>query len=273
MSIGDGSNTDIWTDPWVVGIQNLSPTIASSSDGLTLKKVRELMNSDATAWDNELVEQTFRPEEAQKILNIPLKEGQQDAMIWTPHKQGKFSVKSAYLSILSERKMLFKPPESSKQSQRLSKTWKTTWALKIKNKIKVFLWRCWYKYLGTNDQLIKRGILVDPICSVCGSAEESLDHILFFCPCAVKVWKHAGLHWEGMHLSNFTFQTWWQDICSMKRIRSFHDRIHFSSYILWWLWKSRNIWIFNKIWKSEVDIARGAWAEWVEFEEVSNVGS
>ncbi|GER38045.1 ribonuclease H-like superfamily protein [Striga asiatica] len=96
MSIGDGKNTDIWSDPWIAELQKLSPTLEFNSDYLKLKKVCDLLNSNGIAWDKDLIEQSFKPEEAQMILNIPLKPGQQDTMIWTPQKQGKFSVKSAY---------------------------------------------------------------------------------------------------------------------------------------------------------------------------------
>ncbi|GER25059.1 RNA-directed DNA polymerase (reversetranscriptase)-related family protein, partial [Striga asiatica] len=119
------------------------------------------------------------------------------------------------------------------------------------------------------DQLSLKGIQSDPICKVCGTAVETLEHILFSCSRAINVWKLAGIDWAGFRSPSITFKIWWTDICNMKRVKSFNDRIHYSSYILWRLWKCQNLWIFNNIWKSERDIANQAWREWMEYEDPS----
>ncbi|GER30088.1 RNA-directed DNA polymerase (reversetranscriptase)-related family protein [Striga asiatica] len=77
MSIGDGKNTDIWSDPWIAELQKLSPALEFNSDYLKLKKVCDLLKSNGIAWDKDLIEQSFKPEEAQMILNIPLKPARQ----------------------------------------------------------------------------------------------------------------------------------------------------------------------------------------------------
>ncbi|CAA0807627.1 Unknown protein [Striga hermonthica] len=227
------------------------------------------MCSDGFTWDQTLIEQTFNPEEAALILNTPLtRRGQKDLLVWHPHKQGLFTVKSAYSLLLASKQVLPTLPESSKANLMESKVWRTTWSLKIKNKIKNFLWRCWFKFMGTQDQLALKGISIDPICKICGACDESLEHIFFSCTRASNVWKLAGVDGTSFQNPNLTFRSWWTEVCTMKRASNFDDRIHFSSYILWRLWKCRNLWIFNSIWKSDIDIANQARREWVEFMEV-----
>ncbi|GER30089.1 ribonuclease H-like superfamily protein [Striga asiatica] len=177
------------------------------------------------------------------ILNIHLKPGQQDTMIWTPHKQGKFSVKSAYGSILLEKAAKSTSPESSNHNLIMSKVWKTTW--------------------GTQDKEEDTSLPLEMLVSLLRNS-RSINQKRPKCRPNLQ-----RLHWEGMQESNSSFRNWWSDICTMRKGRSFADRIHYSSYILWWLWKSRNIWIFNSTWKSEIDIAQGAWKEWTEFEEAN----
>lgn len=52
----------------------------------------------------------------------------------------------------------------------------------------MFLWRCSLNNLPTGENLRKRGLLSNTLCSKCG-AEETLVHILFQCETAVKVWE------------------------------------------------------------------------------------
>ncbi|CAA0837934.1 Unknown protein [Striga hermonthica] len=267
--IGDGNTTSIWSDPWLLGIQNRSPSPSFISDRNKLHKVRDLLCADGSTWDKELIEQSFSLEEANLILKTPLsRTGQKDLLHWQPHKHGLFTVKSAYSLSIETTQTPSSAPESSKSNLLESKVWKNTWSLKIKNKIKTFLWRCWFNYIGTQDQLILKGIPLDPICKICRATEESLEHIFFSCSRAVNTWKLAGVDWTSFQHSSLTFRSWWTEVCTMKKATTSNDRTHFSTYILWRLWKCRNLWVFNNIWKSEMEIATQARREWVEFEEL-----
>ncbi|GER42828.1 polyadenylate-binding protein family protein [Striga asiatica] len=200
-----------------------------------------LLSPEGSAWDKELIEQTFNPQEAQLILSTALNRPRQsDCLKWWPHKLGNFTVKSAYSLILKSKQLSTNAPESGQT-----------------------------KLLEAKEQLLLKGIQTDPICRVCGTTVESLEHILFSCSRAINVWKIAGIDWVGFQNPSLKFKTWWTDICNMKRVKSFNDRIHFSSYILWRLWKCRNLWIFNNTWKSDRDIANQAWKEWMEYEDPS----
>ncbi|CAA0832273.1 Unknown protein [Striga hermonthica] len=269
--IGDGKSTSTWTDPWLAGTPDLSPTPSFISDSKRLDKVCNLLNHDGNSWDKELIEQSFTPHEAQLILSTTLnRQSHKDSLIWRPHKLGKFTVKSAYSLILQSKQAAKCVPEPSTSRILIAKVWKITWSMKTKSKIKNFLWRCWHKFIGSQDQLLLKGIQADPICKVCGNSEESLEHILFSCQRAAKVWKLAGIEWSGMQNPSITFKNWWTDICNIQKVKSFNDRIHFSTFILWRLWKCRNLWIFNNLWKSEREIANQAWNEWMEFESISS---
>ncbi|CAA0807622.1 Ribonuclease H-like superfamily protein [Striga hermonthica] len=114
QNVGDGCNTSIWSDPWLAGTPNLSPSSGFISDRLKLNKVSDLMCADGSTWDQDLIEQSFSPEEASLILNTPLsRKGQKDLLYWHPHKKGIFTVKFAYSLILASKKTLPILPESS----------------------------------------------------------------------------------------------------------------------------------------------------------------
>ncbi|GER30020.1 RNA-directed DNA polymerase (reversetranscriptase)-related family protein [Striga asiatica] len=269
-TVGNGRDTLIWSEPWIPNLTNFIPSTAFPSDSCRLKKVCDLLTYSGNSWDTDLIEQSFRPEEARHILSIPLdRVAYSDMWKWIPDKNGKFSVKSAYSTILKAKMCYVQQPESSRNGHIEKKIWKFTWSLKIKQKIKNFIWRSWFNFLSTQDQLRKKCIMVDPICCICGEAEESLEHIFFHCPRAIKVWKLARLDWSGIQSFTDQFKSWWSKICHIQRVQCIQDRVHFSTYILWWLWKTRNHWLFNKVWISEVEIAKRAWLEWREFEDVS----
>ncbi|GER44510.1 RNA-directed DNA polymerase (reversetranscriptase)-related family protein [Striga asiatica] len=252
----------------IPGFENFIPSKAFSSDSLRLKKVSDLFDHSSNSWDIDLVEQTFKPEEARQILSITLKKtGHSDLLTWLPHKQGKFTIKYAYSAILKTKMLSLKQPESSNSRLIEQKIWKTTWELKIKQKIKNFLWSCWFKFISTQDQLKKKCIQVDPICCICGKFEESLEHIFFHCDRASKVWKLSGLDWSGLQQHTDSFNSWWAGICHIQRVQCIQDRVHYSTYILWWLWKTRNNWLFNKVRISKMELAKRAWIEWTEFDE------
>jgi len=87
-------NTNIWTDPWIPRGSTRRPATPRGPSLLT--KVADLIDPGTGTWDEKLVLDTFWPEDAQIILNIPTAEGMNDWPAWHYDSMGKFSVKSAY---------------------------------------------------------------------------------------------------------------------------------------------------------------------------------
>lgn len=66
--------------------------------------------------------------------------------------------------------------------------WKKFWSLAIPLKVKNFIWRTIQNCIPTLENLRRKHVEVYPICSVCNSDIETLDHILFSCAYARKCW-------------------------------------------------------------------------------------
>jgi hypothetical protein len=93
--VGDGSQINIWDDPWVPCSPNRK--IATRRGNIVYNKVSELIDVETGRWDEELIRELFWPVDAQRILNIPLARGMMDDFIsWHLTKQGIFSVRSCY---------------------------------------------------------------------------------------------------------------------------------------------------------------------------------
>lgn len=67
-------------------------------------------------------------------------------------------------------------------------TWKGLWKLRTPNRTKTLLWRTNVYALPTRVNLVKRKVLTDPICQVCGAEQEFTLHALWSCPKLNKVW-------------------------------------------------------------------------------------
>ncbi|KAJ9176042.1 hypothetical protein P3X46_011392 [Hevea brasiliensis] len=82
-----------------------------------------------------------------------------------------------------------------------------------------------------------------PTCLLCNCQEESLEHILFFCPHTKAVWFGAmGFYAKEVGFSSFS--NWCQRIQNF-----FHSTdkrvLKLASFLCWQIWKARNRAIFN----------------------------
>ena len=66
--------------------------------------------------------------------------------------------------------------------------WKKIWYLPVSNVVRNFLWRACYDILPTRENLCRRIIIQDPLCTLYGGEIESVFHILWQCPSAMDVW-------------------------------------------------------------------------------------
>lgn len=92
--VGNGKNINIWTDPWLPRGSTRRPMTPHGSSILTC--VSDLIHPTTGTWDEQLVMDTFWPEDAKVILTIPIDVDMDDWPTWHFDPKGVFSVKSAY---------------------------------------------------------------------------------------------------------------------------------------------------------------------------------
>ncbi|KAF4385363.1 hypothetical protein G4B88_026646 [Cannabis sativa] len=106
---------------------------------------------------------TFRPitMDVDAILGIPLGSSDcADRWCWHYSSNGSYTVKSGYAVALDV----------------------------VPQKVKIFLWRMYHQALPTNSQLIRRKVLVQPVCRRCGEESETPEHALVFCSSLLPLW-------------------------------------------------------------------------------------
>ena len=68
--IGDGSQVNIWSDPWIA--ESADGRVVTPRGANLLSKVADLIDPVTGVWDQELVMDTFWQVDAERILAIPL---------------------------------------------------------------------------------------------------------------------------------------------------------------------------------------------------------
>ena len=101
--VGDGTQINIWLDPWIPNGVTRRP--ATPRGHIIVTKVSELIDPTMGEWDSALVKDICWEQDAKNILAIPLKQGMMDNLAWDFDSKGRFSVKSAYHVLADNRDM------------------------------------------------------------------------------------------------------------------------------------------------------------------------
>lgn len=182
--VGTGESIDAWKDPWLSYCDQKRP-YGPVPEHLQSLKVSDLILQDTCEWDVEKIEQSL-PFHREQILKIKLStQGMEDKLVWLKNVSGEYSTRSGYLTITQE-KADKTPVDPDAPTDWLP----SVWNIKTSEKIKVFLWKSLLGALPVGKQFAIRNIPVSALCTRC-NAVESINHLLFQCPYAVKVWSLA----------------------------------------------------------------------------------
>lgn len=59
-------------------------------------------------------------------------------------------------------------------------------------------------------------------------------------------------------------------LCNLKKLSEVEDRQELTVYILWHLWKSKNAWSMEGVWRTAKDIVDNTLEERLEFKQISS---
>ena len=253
--IGYGEKVRIWHDNW---IPSKGSTIVQSRTG-TLQQdayVSALIDQDTKQWNRDSVFSNFNSFESRLIVSIPLScRLLEDSLVWFGEKDGKYSVRSAYHLLGDERKNRL--PRSSHGPH--EKLWKEIWRVNLPNRVKNFIWRLSKNILPIRANLCKKGIKIEPLCPMCNSATETVQHLFMECNFSKLNWFSSSL---GIHVpSNCDLNNWllgWLEKEDMLGSQLFCTT-------MWKMWSYRNQVVFNQISPYPPAVANAALDFIVEF--------
>lgn len=113
------------------------------------------------------------------------------------------------------------------------------WRAWVEPKVSSCAWRILHKSLPTKSFLVRRGILNEAMCSLCGE-EETLDHALWKCKRAKFTWAAASLLLKKKLWT--TEQAWTSWVSTLPKKKSIHQQclLSVSLFALHCIWTWRN---------------------------------
>jgi mannosylglycoprotein endo-beta-mannosidase len=234
--VGSGVRVSFWQDVWCGDIPlslafpvvyslalNKEATVAEYvevNDGIVAWNVSFVRS--ANDWELEEFSAFFS-----KLYGTAIRRGEDDKMAWTGSKNGSFTVRSMYSSVVSRSRANF--------------PWKGIWKTKCPLKVSFFVWEATHGKILTSDNLRRKDIYIADWCYLCRDNGESVDHVLLHCPFSRGIWNHvlgitnfqwvmpekvSGVLWSwSRRLSNPIAKAIWRMI---------------PSCIWWCLWRERN---------------------------------
>ncbi|KAE8799374.1 retrotransposon unclassified [Hordeum vulgare] len=232
ISVGDGSRTQFWLDPWLEGelLRFRFPRLfaicadpavlvsaAALEDGWHVTFRRPLGPVEVLDWELLLA-----------VIPLPTS-AVSDSISWSLSPSGEFSVSSAYLALCRMPVLPW-----------LSPLWKAPLPLKIK----IFVWQLLRDRLPSGTEVLKRHGPGNDICPLC-HVPETGSHILFSCVAAQALWcfvrEALGQEWEASDLADFL---------QVRATQVGHKRRLFwlvFAAMMWTLWTTRNKMVIEKV--------------------------
>ena len=158
----------------------LSPPLELSGDSCVV----DLINRDTGWWDSRKIDKCFLPFEAQNTKSMPLcSNPHSDYFFWPLAGDGIYTVKTGYKLLCDVSR---EEAASVSNSDSIKTFQSRLWKLKIPGKVKHFPWKERTNSLPTKCNLLKRKVLSDPTCHLCGNRAEDAMYALWECE-AVKL--------------------------------------------------------------------------------------
>ncbi|KAL1121489.1 hypothetical protein V6Z11_D01G236200 [Gossypium hirsutum] len=231
-------------DIWILEIGplvNLIPANARSATDCCLKE----MITEKGCWNLDLFRIWLPEDLIGRISSIqpPHPLVGLDKIAWTGTSSGCFSIKSAYHK----------------------EAWKLPWKVEVPQRVRFFLWLVLKQRLLTQAERLRRGVINDARCSVCGHGYEDVLHTIRDCDAAKKVWFRIipSNKLNAFFLGNLQE---WLEFNLKNHINIDWGKVDWTCFFglfAWRIWKNCNIAFFQGVsWNIE-EVVKGAYSWWI----------
>jgi hypothetical protein len=177
--------------------------------------------------------------EANQICSMPIPNyNQEDFISCQGTKDGNYSVKSGYQAILAWHETQNPSPTGSNMD---NTRWKKLWKLFVPPKQIHHIWCILNNAIPVKDNLATRGIRCDPLCPLCYSKVETINHIFLECEWTKQIWFASPLTINYEHLQIKNLSDW---LDYMMQNTTAEDMQNIST-ILYEIWLARNEKLYN----------------------------
>ncbi|KAL9328841.1 hypothetical protein ACSQ67_003844 [Phaseolus vulgaris] len=150
---------------------------------------------------------------------------------------------------VSQRKEICEAPRTKQHqakrgyhgvSQRL---WLAICSIVAPPDVKVLMWNICRDDLPTFEYLFRRKLVISPLCPICGTEPETVEHVFLFCPWTRPLWFGSDFQWRVDVKEVQSFQLWlWHKLMEIQRVYP-ENANQISAQvgsICWSIWKGRN---------------------------------
>lgn len=106
--------------------------------------------------------------------------------------------------------------------------------MEVPNKMNFFVWRCCNSALAVRRNLQRRCMRVDNVCGVCGSMDETKNHLFFRGELNHMFWFSFHLQLNSFHLGGLDFLESWENFCN--RVRGMVTEVEIMQEFVFGLW-------------------------------------
>lgn len=150
----------------------------------------------------------------------------EDKPIWAFTSHGCFTTKSAYDSLL--------------ETVFANSKWKKVWTWEGPQRVRCFLWLLYNNGLKTNEKRKRCSLNTSPMCPLCSTHGESLDHLLRNCVVVKQVWQALCPRGIPHSFGQGSLEDWLSSNLDGKSICNDNDWCLTFGIGLWSIWYHRN---------------------------------
>lgn len=254
-AIDDGRDTNVWCENWIMdGVPR--PPLSLNDDIDISLKVSELINHNTGCWDVTKIYQTFVLQDAPYIPKLKISSWLRDTYYWGFSKTCLYTSQSGYrfletLPDLQTLPMVDLPPLEIN-------LWSNLWKVNTSPKIQHFLWKALAGALAVAEWLQSRSVKIDPVCSSCDLEEETICHVLFNCHIPQEAWELSRIPLPSPGFSQNSVLLNLHHMLSIRKVPWSSVNIgKVFPWLLWHLWKEKNMFVFEKkLFDSHLILAR-----------------
>lgn len=160
---------------------------------------------------------------------------------------GQFTLKSAYVG--AKEMLEGQSGNASTTGQRSGTSgdegkWKRIWRIKAPMKVKHFMWRSIPNILPVNNAIFQRKTPMDPMCPLFGMCPESVNHMLFNCNRATKVWLVSPFRFRPEVMVRTQLDEIWSSMGNLSKGQDLGRMLGLFASLCWQIRKSRTERVF-----------------------------
>ncbi|CAN6678460.1 unnamed protein product [Malus baccata var. baccata] len=246
--IFNGKDVRVWIDRWLPTIPDGRPLPRGGVQVSRNTQVAALVCPTTGGWDIEFLKPFISAREYDAIVDIQIGDPNLwDRLIWPYDRRGMYTVKLGYHCVHAKTAHRVNLGSSSSWSVP-NNLWNVLWKLHTPPKLRGFFWKIAHNALATSEGLFRRRVAPSPLCPICQTHEETIEHLFLLCPWVETIWFGGMLN---LRINRNDITSWMNWIITLTNSISnskveVNRVLSYVAFSCWQIWKTRCNFLFQK---------------------------